>query len=650
MKIEFTHDIIAKIVGQRVPAMEKRLKDIRKSIAQRLQAYHTGQGEPLGLKDLAAIEDYLDELMLSEEELQFIEESRATIKAKQEREKRINRNLRLYLALAVALLLISAVLGLWALNNKRKADQALARADSNLRLAIFTQGDKFLTTGNYRNAAQQFREYLQIADVKADTNYDEAARYLARAYERDTNGIRTITEIQVDIDSTIAPRYLPLFLSTKADIYFNRLADTANAEQTYIQAIREAQAPINVEVTDTNNIFYTPWHLANLNNFYDSTGLEQKLPQTLQTLIEQEPEDATRIPYFDLLANHYEEMDSIALAQQSLEEAVALASGDQLAYYQQRIDNISKTASISEARGPESITTTKRGDDAVEISNGNLSVVFKSFRRGYFTVGNQTVADFRRNHPELLEETGLSNSSIKVLQALSLNQGNLDAINTWDNSFLSFGILQWTINPGDDPGNLPILLTALRERYPDVFEQYFGEYRIGLAVDNNYSGYLTFRGDTVNTQAAKEQFRTLYWAFRFWVAGQDPKVQAVQIAHAYEKLSFFYNSSRYQIKGYRIRDLVSSEFGVALVLDNRINRPGYVRACLEKALEETDLGDPYNWSTAEEKKFIEAYLKIREVYGKSPMTNAAQRADRFHRLVSDGMLSDERGSFQPFDS
>ena len=85
---------------------------------------------------------------------------------------------------------------------------------------------------------------------------------------------------------------------------------------------------------------------------------------------------------------------------------------------------------------------------------------------------------------------------------------------------------------------------------------------------------------------------------------------------------------------------------MGLLLDNHVNRPGYIKPCLEKAMDQTGLTSPQNWGTAAERRLINAYLIIRETHGRYPMTHAAKRAAVTKKYLDNGIISDERGSFQ----
>lgn len=292
------------------------------------------------------------------------------------------------------------------------------------------------------------------------------------------------------------------------------------------------------------------------------------------------------------------------------------------------------------------IEAKRNGKEVLEVSNGKISVHFRPFRKGLWTVGDQEAIDFIKDNREKLDKLNLSESIIKVMRPVSKNEGNLDAINTWDNSFLTFGMFQWTIGAQENAGELPALLKKIQTHHPDKFQKYFGIY--GLDIDestNSTYGFLTLDGTAVKASSLKDQFRNPEWAFRFWEAGQDPDVMAIEIEHAASRLRNFYWKDKFSIEGHPIAEVITSEYGVALILDNHVNRPGYVDNCLRLAFKKVNAGDPADWSTDDEMKVIDAYLEIRKDYGKSPMTHAEKRADVTRSFLEKGLVSAERGSF-----
>ena len=104
-----------------------------------------------------------------------------------------------------------------------------------------------------------------------------------------------------------------------------------------------------------------------------------------------------------------------------------------------------------------------------------------------------------------------------------------------------------------------------------------------------------------------------------------------------------------KINGFPIADIITSEYGVGLILDNHVNRPGYVKPCIRKAMQETGLMNPKTWGKREEQRVIEAYVRIRATYGGSPMTHANKRAAVTKKYVTNGLISMERNSFKYSD-
>ena len=284
----------------------------------------------------------------------------------------------------------------------------------------------------------------------------------------------------------------------------------------------------------------------------------------------------------------------------------------------------------------------------LEVSDGVFKKSFGKFRKGLFSGGSQKPAGFVSVHQAELRDLKITKSELNVMIAVAENEGNLDAINTWDNAFLSFGMFQWTAGTGAGKGELPALLARIKDEDRDLFDKYCGQHGLDVVdVTPGYVyGYFSLRGTKIKSKAAKEQLRLAPWAFYFWRAGQDPAVQALEIKHALARLDHFYSTERYKVGEHLVSDLVTSEYGVGLILDNHVNRPAYVKACLAKALKQTGLSDPKEWGDDEERALIDAYLKIRVTHGNSPMTDAEKRARVTRKYLTKGTISDRRGSFK----
>jgi len=268
-------------------------------------------------------------------------------------------------------------------------------------------------------------------------------------------------------------------------------------------------------------------------------------------------------------------------------------------------------------------------------------------RKGLYRIGLQEPETYIGNHREKLLEVNLTDSEMKVILATSENEENLDAVNTWDSQFISFGMFQWTAGGPGKPGELPTLIKIVKERYPDDFQHYWGQFGLDVVDVDNKTGWFSYRGKKLTSAADKAMLREHIWAYRFARAGADIEVQAAQILHAVNRIKQFYYVKSSKLDGYALVDLITSEYGVALLLDNHVNRPGHVRGCVAAALERSNLtaAEMARGGDEEEQLVIKNYLDIRQTYGKYPMTDARQRASVTRGYVVDGIISEGRGSF-----
>ncbi len=280
------------------------------------------------------------------------------------------------------------------------------------------------------------------------------------------------------------------------------------------------------------------------------------------------------------------------------------------------------------------------------VTDGRNSVrLVKKLPIGYAFWGSISIEQYINRNRDHLQRLGVSNSAISVMKSVSDNEGKLDAINSYDRGYFSFGIYQWALSSGE----LPALLKKIKDSYPNTFRNLFKTH--GLDVTPNTGpvvGTLTLNGNPIEIEREKEQFRDAKWAFRFWLAGQDPNVQAIEIEHALSRLMRFYWKPEEGVNGFPLSQIITSEYGVALILDHHVNRPAFVAPSVQKAMQVTGLQDPRSWGTNEEKRVLEAYLQIRVTYQhghSAPMSDAMRRATVTKRYLDSGVISDNRGSF-----
>lgn len=289
-------------------------------------------------------------------------------------------------------------------------------------------------------------------------------------------------------------------------------------------------------------------------------------------------------------------------------------------------------------------------DNKVSINDGQIQLVLTKKEPGVYWNGNEAVGSFLERYPNEVNPE-LSPISLKVIEQVARNEGKLDAINTYDQAFLSIGIFQWTLGTGSNAGELPALLFKLKTKYPLKFNTWFVPLGIGIdAQTDSTTGFMTYQGERIANAEQKEIFRSPSWAFHFWKALMQPEFQAIQVEHAHDRFKNFYFKPEPKGLPYPLYQMITSSYGVALLLDQHINRPGWLNPCLGLALAENmNYASPDHWGTEEESKIIESYLKIRATYSDgsyAPMTAANNRANQIGLAVQNGSLSKERGSFE----
>jgi LysM repeat protein len=270
------------------------------------------------------------------------------------------------------------------------------------------------------------------------------------------------------------------------------------------------------------------------------------------------------------------------------------------------------------------------------------------FKKGLSRIGSFNTEHFINNNAPLLATLKLSSSEINTLLATSQNEGNLDSINTWDNSYLSWGMFQWTMGPLGDAGELPALMKLIKDKQSSAFKTYFGDFGIDIAAaTNDVTGFITLNNVVQNTDTRKTAFRNNNWALRFALAGKEPAICAVQVLHAINRFNRFYFVKDADFGGLSINDMLSSEYAASLLLDQHVNRPGHVKAVVMAALSQCGITPQQmaNGTDAYELKVISKYLVIRRTFGKSPMTNSDTRAKVVQRFLDKGLIKATKKSF-----
>lgn len=263
---------------------------------------------------------------------------------------------------------------------------------------------------------------------------------------------------------------------------------------------------------------------------------------------------------------------------------------------------------------------------------------------GFQANGKTSVESFVLSNPGA--DAGVSPSALRALSAVMANEGKLEAVNTYDNSFLSFGIMQWTAGKAGNDGELSSFLARLQRTDAAVFDECFGRYGLSAsAAEGAMTGHLSLDGNALTSGALKAPLRSPEWTYRFWRAGHHPVVCQCQLAHGAGRIGRFISAP---VHGHPLNAWLTSELGIAQVLDEHVNRPGHVPKTLESALgaliaNASVSSDPASWSQAQEDQLITKYVAVRTT--STDMTNSTTRAAHLFDLAHDGKLSAARHSF-----
>ncbi len=173
-----------------------------------------------------------------------------------------------------------------------------------------------------------------------------------------------------------------------------------------------------------------------------------------------------------------------------------------------------------------------------------------------------------------------------------------EALNTYDNAFLSVGLFQWTLGPTPDPAELAGICSVLAAA---DFARLFGQWGLALTsvtgkLDSSlFTGQFSLDG-TVLTQDVKAEFRSFHWAYRFFIASQDPVFRQTQYRNALSRLRIVVGLGlTFAGSAITAGQLLQSEFLRAVALDQHVNRPGQTPGALQdcaNAFHDPTLLDP----------------------------------------------------------
>lgn len=255
-------------------------------------------------------------------------------------------------------------------------------------------------------------------------------------------------------------------------------------------------------------------------------------------------------------------------------------------------------------------------------------------------------------------------SEKNVLSAMSANEGDFDSVQAYDSEVVTAGAMQKTVNP-QGLGELP---TQLRQFANDpatsgVFDRVMGSkgYSVKSTITTSAKGVKTYSDDTLYytdpnkagatpiTGAALDKLiqnnpeRQDELLSPFRELGRTPEFQRKQVLDFNDRLVGAVGKKPAGYN-YPISSYVSSESGSALVLDQDVNRPGFVKADFGSALDSfyadnpTAPKNPNLWSAVQRAEYEPAIVD-----NYSAVRRGTDMAARATKLGAAG-LSDAPGS------
>lgn len=283
----------------------------------------------------------------------------------------------------------------------------------------------------------------------------------------------------------------------------------------------------------------------------------------------------------------------------------------------------------------------------------------------YGPVFNGTLKMDNYSHFSTLEQAQrITSDERRIIIAMSENEGNLDAVQSYDSEIVSIGAMQKTVNRAGY-GEFPIQLWEFSVRHPEKYKSLLENCGWSVEEINIYKknrlGELVVAGNKYRVCyqgiTGKELKKKIRQGFSKQTVGKkivciplepligfaaDVDFQAQQIEDFILRLNQSIQKKPIGY-GYKIAEFLKSNLGRATVLDQDINRPAQVQRCFGKALDlffkknDSISKNPNEWGDAHqqyEKELLEIYGPLRnDKQNKFTMTDAKNRYLRLKKKL-----------------
>ncbi|WP_314138399.1 hypothetical protein [Buttiauxella noackiae] len=279
--------------------------------------------------------------------------------------------------------------------------------------------------------------------------------------------------------------------------------------------------------------------------------------------------------------------------------------------------------------------------DCEELYADKFGVVKYGSKYGPLYKGGITLASYTR-WDSLVSSGKVTSDEKTILVAMSENEGNMDAVHSYDSEVITAGAMQKTVKDEEGlegKGELSTQLAKFRDAHPDLYDNYAKS--CGWTVEGTGGGAVIYYNDSSLTQGKKITSTELKNLLRQGCSASThnqkvhnkplaallkvltlPEYLDIQVLDFIKRLHDAESQVVVDAGNKKIKDFVKSNFGRAVVLDHSVNRPGYVKPDFKKAIDNFHANnptvslDPQTWggeSAAYESKLLEEYKVTRRM-------------------------------------
>jgi hypothetical protein len=241
--------------------------------------------------------------------------------------------------------------------------------------------------------------------------------------------------------------------------------------------------------------------------------------------------------------------------------------------------------------------------------------------------GNKKLENYS-NWDKLVAQNAITLTEKEILVGMSENEGNLDAVQSYDSEIVTVGAMQKTINPSGY-GEFPTQMAEFKGKNEDKFKALFEN--CGWTVKNEGGKWRVYYNNLTGADLKakiRDGFKKDNFGKKVECRPLEPLINAANDIAFQEKQIFdFIDRLKNKVlvivpKNHvkQISAYVKSKLGKAVVLDHHVNRPGYVKDDFGAALDRfyskhpTVSKNPADWGAnhdSYEKEIIEDYGKKR---------------------------------------